>query len=142
MELFGQDLPPTPNLNLADENDPVNPRTESAIPSSPSQASYFQNVDSTLLSQSDSDTEPDLGAINDTWAGLMNDLNNMKISAVESKGKGKGKKWKGNSVVLETSEMRRIMEKISKAEKEYMFNRKEAGVWLYFCRGISPADRS
>lgn len=38
----------------------------------------------------------------------------------------KGKKGKGNQVVIETPEIRRLKDKISRVEKEYMFTRKDA----------------
>ncbi len=57
----------------------------------------------------------------------MLDLDNLRISAGGGGGKGKGKKGKGTGVVLEMPEMRKLKDRISKAEKEYMFSRKEAG---------------
>jgi ATP-dependent RNA helicase DHX29 len=59
----------------------------------------------------------------------MLELDNLRIAAgggPGGKGKG-GKKGKGNGVVLETPDMRRVKEKIGKMGKEYMFSRKDAG---------------
>lgn len=53
----------------------------------------------------------------------MLELDNLRAGS-DSK---KGKKKKGPAVVLETPEIRRIKNEISKVEKEYMFSRKEAG---------------
>jgi ATP-dependent RNA helicase DHX29 len=60
---------------------------------------------------------------NQTWAKLMLQLDLLRSRSDNKKG---GKK-KGNSVVLETPEMRRVKGEMSKLEKEYMFSRKEAG---------------
>jgi len=74
-------------------------------------------------SDSDSDGEPNMDKANQTWARLMLELDNLRAGS-DSK---KGKKKKGPAVVLETPEIRRIKNEISKVEKEYMFSRKEAG---------------
>jgi ATP-dependent RNA helicase DHX29 len=60
---------------------------------------------------------------NQTWAKLMLQLDSLRSRSINKKG---GKK-KGNNVVLETPEMRRVKGEMSKVEKEYMFSRKEAG---------------
>lgn len=98
--------------------------------SPPNPASYFQSHDSSAPSEPDSDAEPNLNNVNETWATLICELDDMRRSAGVAGGKGKGKKAKGNGVVLETPDMRRLKEKISKVEKEYLFSRKEAGKWL------------
>jgi ATP-dependent RNA helicase DHX29 len=60
---------------------------------------------------------------NQTWANLMLELDTLR-SGPDNK---KGKKKKGPAVVLETPEIRRIKNDLTKVEKEYMFSRKEAG---------------
>ena len=110
----------------------------SSVPSSPPQASLFQSLDSTPPSDSDSDTDPDLNKVNDSWPSLMLELDNLRLAAGGSGAKGKGKKTKGSGVVLETPEMRGVKDKIGKVEKEYMFSRKEGGM----CRQIGMMSRS
>jgi ATP-dependent RNA helicase DHX29 len=107
---------------------PPAPADSAEPPSEPS--SLFQSLDSAQSdAESDSDSELDLQRVNADWAVLMLELDNLRIAAgVGPGGKAKGgKKGKGNGVVLETPDMRRVKEKIGKMEKEYMFSRKDAG---------------
>lgn len=87
---------------------------------------------SLFQSQDTSDTESDSGAedeyhINEQWAKLQLELDTLRMASGEGK---KGKKGKGNQVVLETPEIRRLKDKVSRVEKEYMFTRKNAGAFL------------
>ncbi|RXK37048.1 hypothetical protein M231_05636 [Tremella mesenterica] len=88
--------------------------------------SLFQSQGSVAPSDSESDGEPNMNLENETWARLMLELDTLRLGAGD--GKMKGKKGKGAGVVLETPEMRRIKEKVGKAEREYMFNRKQADI--------------
>jgi ATP-dependent RNA helicase DHX29 len=97
----------------------------STSPSSPTQTSLFQSLDSSPPSdESDSASEPDL-TLNTTWAELMLELDTLKMAA--GQGRGKGKKGKSNPIILESSELRRLKDRIGKIEKEYLFSRKDAG---------------
>lgn len=89
--------------------------------------SMFETMDAvSSASESDSDdADPDINKINETWANLMLELDTMKMAAGMSK--GKGKKGKGHQVVLETPDMVKLKNKISKVEKEYLFSRKDGG---------------
>lgn len=83
---------------------------------------------SLFQSQNASDTESDSEAedeyhINEQWAKLQLELDTLRMASGESK---KGKKGKGNQVVIETPEIRRLKDKINRVEKEYMFTRKDA----------------
>lgn len=87
---------------------------------------------SLFQSQDTSDTESDSGTedeyhINEQWAKLQLELDTLRMASGEGK---KGKKGKGNQVILETPEIRRLKDKIGKVEKEYMFTRKNAGAFL------------
>jgi ATP-dependent RNA helicase DHX29 len=62
---------------------------------------------------------------NTEWAKLALELDALKTAAGGTK--AKGKKGKGNGVVLETPEMRKLKEKMGVLEKDYMFSRKDAG---------------
>ena len=86
--------------------------------------SLFQPLDD---SNSDSDVDPDINRDNESWARLTFELENLRIAVGASQGRGKGKKIKSNGVVLESVDMRRLKDKIAKVEKEYLFNRKDAG---------------
>lgn len=116
---------PNPPLDGMSDHDPVpTPSTSDRSPS-PTQP-FFQSLDETLSSDSQSDSEPDLNKVNDAWAHLMLELDNLRISAGGAS-RARGKKSKGNGVILETPDMRRLKEVISKLEKEYMFSRKDGG---------------
>lgn len=83
---------------------------------------------SLFQSQNASDTESDSEAeheyhINEQWAKLQLELDTLRMASGEGK---KGKKGKGNQVMIETPEIRRLKDKISRVEKEYMFTRKDA----------------
>ncbi|KIR55599.1 DEAH box polypeptide 36 [Cryptococcus gattii Ru294] len=87
---------------------------------------------SLFQSQNASDTESDSEAddeyhINEQWAKLQLELDTLRMASGEGK---KGKKGKGNQVVIETPEIRRLKDKISRVEKEYMFTRKDANAIL------------
>ncbi|OXB39837.1 DEAH box polypeptide 36, partial [Cryptococcus neoformans] len=91
---------------------------------------------SLFQSQDTSDTESDSGAedeyhINEQWAKLQLELDTLRMASGEGK---KGKKGKCNQVVLETPEIRRLKDKISRVEKEYMFTRKNADAILKVLR--------
>ncbi|ORY32822.1 P-loop containing nucleoside triphosphate hydrolase protein [Naematelia encephala] len=103
---------------------PAPASSASTVPSSPTQVSLFQSAESDSEG-SDSDTDPDLNKANESWAQLMLELDSLKIAVGGGPGK-KGKKGKVSGVVLETPEIRRVKEKMSKVEKEYLFNRKDA----------------
>ncbi|EAL23696.1 hypothetical protein CNBA3430 [Cryptococcus deneoformans B-3501A] len=91
---------------------------------------------SLFQSQDTSDTESDSGTedeyhINEQWAKLQLELDTLRMASGEGK---KGKKGKGNQVILETPEIRRLKDKIGKVEKEYMFTRKNADAILKVLR--------
>nr|XP_018262834.1 DEAH box polypeptide 36 [Kwoniella dejecticola CBS 10117]OBR84992.1 DEAH box polypeptide 36 [Kwoniella dejecticola CBS 10117] len=92
--------------------------------------SLFQShdADDNSDSESGSDDDFDSNKINERWAKLSLELDNLKLAAGGSK--AKGKKGKGSGVVLETPEMRAVKEQIGKVEKEYLFSRKDADVIL------------
>jgi ATP-dependent RNA helicase DHX29 len=87
--------------------------------------SLFQPAGNESESGSDAPSEPDTQKTNSEWAMLALQLDDLKLAA--GSGKGKAKKGKSNGVVLETPEMRRLKDRITCLEKEYMFSRKEAG---------------
>ena len=123
-------LSPDPTVAVTINVDPSVP--DSTVPSSPTQTSLFQSQNSSLPSdsESDPDNDPNLDKVNDVWAHLMLELDTIRIRASATRGKSRGKKGRGSGVVLATPEMRNIKEKLSKAEKEYMFSRKTAGMLL------------
>lgn len=97
----------------------------------------FQSLDASADSSEDEaedDDDEDLGAkaLNKQWAELSLLLDSLKLVSSE---KSKGRK-KGTGVILETPEMRGIMEKMRKVEKEYMFNRKDAS-GLIACHSLT-----
>ncbi|OCF60762.1 DEAH box polypeptide 36 [Kwoniella mangroviensis CBS 10435] len=102
--------------------------SQSSTPPSTAPTSLFQSLDDSPASESDSDDDFDSNKINETWAKLSLELDNLKLAAGGNK--GKGKKGKGSSVILETPEMRQLKDKIGKVEKEYLFSRKDADVIL------------
>lgn len=91
--------------------------------------SLFQSAADSDHSDSSSDSD-DIDAeadiYNNKWADLMLQLDGLRIAGGGG-AKGKGNRKKGSGVVLETPEMREIVGKIKVVEKEYMFNRKDAG---------------
>lgn len=119
-------MPLTENLPVPDETRsraPLEQANNSREPLAPA-GPLFQSYDASSET-SESEDELDLDKTNDDWAALMLQLDNLKLAAGGSK--AKGKKPKGPAVVLETPEMRALQGQISKLEKEYMFNRKDAG---------------
>ena len=106
---------------LSVEPDPVLSSTESGDDHGP----MFQALADSDGDSSDSD-HLNLNKHNETWVSLMIQMDELRITT--------GKKKKGKpSVVLETPEIRRLKDKISAVEKEYMFSRKGAG-WLQYGR--------
>jgi ATP-dependent RNA helicase DHX29 len=99
------------------------PSDATATPSGPS--SMFQSLDegSSESESEDDDVDADAQASNKQWAELSLQLDSLRLAGASGK-KGKNKK---PTVVLETPEMRAVMEGMRKVEKEYMFNRKDAG---------------
>ncbi|KAK4689978.1 ATP-dependent RNA helicase DHX29, partial [Tremellales sp. Uapishka_1] len=85
--------------------------------------SLFQPLEISA-SDSDSDAEPNLNRLNESWASKMLELDTMRHAG--SAAKIKGKKGKSNGVVLETPEMRKLKDSMLKIEKEYLFSRKDA----------------
>jgi ATP-dependent RNA helicase DHX29 len=70
---------------------------------------------------SDSEEEPNINKANETWARLKLKLDTLRtVPDVNKK--------KKRPVVLETPEMRRLVEQIAKVEKDYLFTRKDAGM--------------
>ena len=120
LDTFLPDLPPEPSSAVPTETSPLSRRSNK--PSS-APTSLFQSTDAETPNESESEDEPDLNRINESWADLMLQLDNLRIAG----GSKKGKKGKPSGVIMETSEMRRLKDQISKAEKEYMFSRKEGG---------------
>jgi ATP-dependent RNA helicase DHX29 len=95
----------------------------------PVPVSLFQSA--ALSDESDSSSDAgDIDAEADVcsrkWADLMLKLDSLRLAAGGGS-KAKGNKKKGTGVVLETPEMREVMAKMKVIEKEYMFNRKDAG---------------
>jgi hypothetical protein len=74
---------------------------------------------------SDSDlSDADLDRINTTWANYMFELDSLRRTAEHAKPRArKGKA----AVIIETPAMRALQAKAVKAEKDYMFSRKDAG---------------
>lgn len=101
--------------------DPLSARPHSPKPAAPSIA--FQAQDDSSDSSDPSDDEPDLNRINEKWATLMLEMHTLNIAAGAGKKAKKGK----SAVVLETPQIRNVKSKLTAVEKEYMFNRKEAG---------------
>lgn len=116
----------------------VAPSTDLPTPSTAETNSHITTTKPTSLfqalsasgstsSESESDDEVDLGSekTNRQWADLMLQLDGLRIAG-GAVAKGKGKK-KGSGVVMETPEMRKVMDMMKKVEKEYLFSRKDAG---------------
>jgi hypothetical protein len=153
--LLRQQVSPRLDLSLMSENDwacdpPLLPPSLPSPPPKPAAVVPEPSTDQTPLpersplfretlsddsgSESDSGEELNMDKANQTWAKLMLELNMLR-SGPDNK---KGKKKKGPAVVLETPEIRRIKSDMAKAEKEYMFSRKEAGMSL---REMTADDR-
>ncbi len=100
----------------------------SLLPKPEPSGPLFQSLaDDESDSSSESDDEPNLNKFNESWATLMMELEALRATAGTMK--AKGKKSKGQGVVLETPEMVKLKSKISRLEKEYMFSKKDAGTW-------------
>jgi len=114
------DAPLEESSLASDESEPHNKAAVSLKtppePTSP-KGPLFQSL---ATSESDSDDEINLNKYNETWASLMIQMDGLRIV------NGKKKKGKPN-VVLETPEIRHLKGRIALVEKEYMFNRKDAG---------------
>jgi ATP-dependent RNA helicase DHX29 len=101
------------------------PARSSTLPPSGS-TSLFQPLDDGATSDSEgSESDINLRKSNGEWVHLALELDGLKTAA--GAGKAKGKKGKGSGVVLETSEMRKVRDKMAVLEKDYMFSRKDAG---------------
>ena len=85
----------------------------------------FASLEESDSADSDSDIDHSASKQNELWASLMLQLDNLRIDAG---GQKKGKKGKSSGVILETTEMRNLKDRITKVEKEYMFSRKDAGM--------------
>lgn len=89
--------------------------------------SLFQSLEqdtSGSEEDSESDADLDLGRVNEDWAKLKVELESLKNVSGVSKGRGKKSK---NTPSMETPDMHKIRGKMAKLEKDYMFNRKDAG---------------
>ena len=102
---------------------PTEPAPAPATSSVPT-ASLFSSLAQEDSSDSEHETDLNSNKENEKWALLMLQLDNLRIAAGQSK---RGKKGKSNGVLLETSEIRGLKDKIGRLEKEYMFSRKDAG---------------
>nr|XP_019011047.1 DEAH box polypeptide 36 [Kwoniella pini CBS 10737]OCF49828.1 DEAH box polypeptide 36 [Kwoniella pini CBS 10737] len=95
--------------------------------SSSEATSLFQSHEADSSSESSDDGNFNPGEINERWANLSLELDNLKSAPGGPKAKGK----KGKSaVIIETPEIRTLKDKIVKVEKEYLFSRKDADVIL------------
>jgi len=107
-------------LPETEESEPQNspPKSKTTSPDSPP-GPLFQSLDA---SDSEPEEEINLNKDNEKWAALMIQMDDLRIA----NGK-KGKKGKSTGVVLESPELRRLKDKITLVENEYMFSRKDAG---------------
>lgn len=99
--------------------------------------SLFQSLETSPPASeedSESDADLDLSKVNSDWASLKVELESLTAQAGVPKG-NKGRKGK-HSAQMETPEMFKLRTKMSKMEKDYMFNRKDAG------KSVRPMQRS
>jgi ATP-dependent RNA helicase DHX29 len=98
---------------------------EVPIPPTTAKEPLFRNGDADS-SDTDSDEEPNLNKANETWANLR-----LGLEKLRSGPEGEKKKGKKRTVVLETPEMRRLGDQMAKLEKDYLFSRKDAGMYPF-----------
>lgn len=85
----------------------------------------FRQLDDDESSGSGSDAGVDLSKMNEKWAQNM-----LKLDALRYPGVGEKKKGKKNQPVkfaLETPEIRQLNEVLGEIERDYLFDRREAG---------------
>lgn len=76
-------------------------------------------------SDSGSDVGVDLNKINEKWAQYMVKLDALRYPGLNEK--KKGKKNQNIKFALETPEIRQLNEALGKIERDYLFDRREAG---------------
>lgn len=101
---------------------PAPPTSDSTVPT-PSSPLFRQLDDDS--SGSDSDAGVDLNRINEKWAQYMLKLDSLRYPGVNEK--KKGKKNQTIKFALETPEIRQLNEVLGKIERDYLFDRREAG---------------
>lgn len=110
-----EDVIPTPSAT-----------TNSLLTLGPSGSLFQSLANDESDASSDSDEEPNMNKVNESWAALMLELEALKAAAGTTK--GKGKKSKGQGVILETPSIVKLKSKIARLEKDYMFSKKDAGM--------------
>lgn len=93
----------------------------------PSNGPLFRQLEDDS-SDSDSTDSLNLSKLNEKWARHMLALDTLRSRSTEKR-KG-GKKHQLPKPVLETPEMRQVKDVIASLEREYLFDRKEAGMHL------------
>lgn len=129
-------LLPVPDLDVTRAPSPsstplsTNAATPTRVSTPPPQiapTSLFQSMgDEQSDQESDAASLPDMHQVNNDWAKLSLQLEDLRL--VAGGGKTKGKKGKGVAVIMETPGMRHLKEEIGALEKDYMFSRRAAGM--------------
>lgn len=115
------EVPQPPTAEIASN---ASPATTTPLPITGTDGSLFQSLASEDSdSSAESEDELNMNKVNETWAALMLELDDLKANAGITKGKGK----KSRAVILETPDMVKLKNKIGRLEKEYMFSKKDAG---------------
>ena len=115
--------------------------SDTATPLSSSQ--LFRPLDDES-SGSDSDAGVNLNKMNEKWAQYMLKLDSLRYPGVNEK--KKGKKNQTIKFALETPEIRQLNEALGKIERDYLFDRREAGEslpdlqWVMLMNRVDPSD--